>query len=138
VPAQFLCARITDASVSKRANRVPDDFDADRFIEQVGLDVGTHEESGLPAKGFTLKLRLIDADRDNLLQDLKEFPLAKKQTLEKEHGTDNYMLSAPGTRATHQLTEWIVGRLDRVEVLGPPKLRSYIADRIAAVHRLYT
>lgn len=138
VPAQFLCARITDASVSKRASRVPDDFDADKFIARVGLDVGSHDESGLPAKGFTLKLRVIDAESDNLLRDLTEFPLSKKQTLEEEEGTDNYILTAPGTRATHQLTEWIVGRLDRVEVVAPLKLRTYIADRIAAVNRLYT
>jgi hypothetical protein len=71
------------------------------------------------------------------LQDLQEFPLSMKQSLEKEPGTDNYILSAPGTRATHQLTEWIVGRLQRVEVLAPLGLRAYIADQIEAVHRLY-
>jgi hypothetical protein len=138
IPTQFLCARITDASVSKRANRAPEDFDADKFIAQVGLDVESHDESGLPATGFKLKLRIIDAASDNLLQDLKEFPLSKSQVLEKEQGTDNYILSAPGTRATHQLTEWIIGRLDRVEVLAPLKLRNYIAARIAAMHSLYT
>jgi hypothetical protein len=40
-------------------------------------------------------------------------------------------------RASHQLTEWIVGRLDRVEVLAPIKLRRYIAGQIAATHQLY-
>ena len=138
VPTQFLCARITDASVSERANRVPDDFDADKFISSIGLEYESHEESGLPAKGFKLELRIIDAARDNLLKDLQEFPLSKKQSIKKEKGTDNYILTAPGTRATHQLTEWIVGRLDRVEVLVPTKLRAYIANRIAAVHDLYT
>ena len=138
VPTQFLCARITDASVSERVNRVPDDFDADKFIQQVGLDVESHDESGLPASGFKLKLRVIDAKSDNLFRDLKEFPLSRNQELTKEKGTDNYILSAKGMRATHQLTEWIVGRLDRVEVLSPLSLRTYIAERIAAVHRLYT
>ena len=102
------------------------------------ISKSTSTRSGLPATGFKLKLRIINAASDNLLQDLKEFPLSKKQVLEEEQGTDNYILSAPGTRATHQLSEWIVGRLDRVEVLAPPKFRTYIADRIAAVHRLYT
>ena len=138
VPAQFLCARITDASVSERANRVPEDFDADKFIDRVGLDVESHDESGLPASGFKLKLRIIDAGSDNLLRDLKAFPLSKNQDLTKEKDTDNYILSAKNMRATHQLTEWIVGRLDRVEVLAPLTLRAYIAGRIAAVHRLYT
>ena len=119
VPTQFLCARITDASVSDRQNRVPDDFDADRFIDHTGLDVDSHHGSGLPAKGFTLRLRIVDAASDNLLQDLTEFPLSRKQSLTEEEGTDHYILSAPRMRATHQLTEWIVGRLDRVEVLAP-------------------
>ena len=137
-PAQFLCARISNAKASARPNLVPDDFDAGKFIESVGLGVESHEESGLPAKGFTLKLRLFRGESDNLVQDLQEFPLSRKQSLEKERGTDNYILSAPRMRATHQLTEWIVSRLDRVEVLAPSALRVYVAARIASVHRLYT
>jgi predicted DNA-binding transcriptional regulator YafY len=137
VPAQYLCSRITEAKVNDRSNRVPENFDAEKFIARGGADVSSHHESGLPANGFKLQLRIIDAKSENLLLDLKEFPLSKKQELTEEEGTDNVLLTANGMRATHQLTEWIVGRLDRVEVLKPVALRNYIAERIAAVHRLY-
>jgi hypothetical protein len=36
------------------------------------------------------------------------------------------------------LTEWIVGRLDSVEVLAPVKLRTYIAGQLSAAQQRYT
>jgi len=137
VPAQFLCARISKAKVSERANRVPDDFDADKFIEKAGLDVGLWDESGAWERAFTLTLRIFHGKSDNLLQDLREFPLSKKQTIEAEPGTGHHILKAPGMRASHQLVEWTVGRLNRVEVISPPRFREYIADQIASAHRIY-
>ena len=89
-------------------------------------------------RGFTLKLRVFDGEKDNLLQDLTEFPLSISQTIGKEKGTSNHILTASGMRASHQLTEWIVGRLHRVEVLAPVKLRAYIADQLSATHQRYT
>ena len=136
-PAHFICVRMNDASVSDRNNRAPKDFNAEDYIARGGLEADSHEEAGLPAKGFTLKLRIYDGNSDNLLQDLDEFPLSRRQSIEKEKGASNHILSAPGVRASHQLTEWILGRLDRVEVLAPAKLRDYIAGQVAAVHALY-
>ena len=136
-PAHFLCVRMSDAAVSDQRNQVPVGFDADQYIARGGLEAVSHEEAGLPARGFTLKLRIYDGASDNLLQDLEEFPLSKSQSIRKERGTGNHILTAPGIRASHQLTEWILGRLDRVEVLAPVKLRTYIAEQVAAVHALY-
>jgi predicted DNA-binding transcriptional regulator YafY len=115
---------------------VPENFDAAQFVGAGGMDVATGEES-LPKRAFTLKLRVMDGLRDNLLQDLEEFPLSREQTIRKERGTDNHVLTAAGMRASHQLIEWIVGRLDRVEVLEPKSLRNHVAERIATLHSLY-
>ena len=60
-----------------------------------------------------------------------------KQTIEAEPGTGHHILKAPGMRASHQLAEWIVGRLNRVEVIGPSRFREHIADQIAAAHEIY-
>jgi len=136
-PAHFLCVRMDKAEVSEQNNKVPNDFDAARYIAGGGLEAESHEEAGLPARGFTLKLRIYAGASDNLLQDLEEFPLSRKQTIEKERRTRNHILTAPGIRASHQLTEWILGRLDRIEVLAPDKLRSYIVDRIDAMRKRY-
>jgi hypothetical protein len=137
-PAQYFCVRMSNVEISKWSNQAPADFDADKFIARGGLETESHHEAGLPKRGFTLKLRVFDGASDNLLQDLEEFPLSRTQTIKKEKGTSNHILTAPGIRASHQLTEWIVGRLDRVEVLAPVKLRTYIADQLAATQQRYT
>lgn len=136
-PAHFLCVRFTKPQVSDRNNKVPAEFDAEKYIARGGLEVESHEEAGLPARGFTLKLRIYDGDNDNLRQDLEEFPLSKGQTITKEKGAGQHLLTAPGVRASHQLTEWILGRLDRVEVIAPRKLRRYITDQVAAIQARY-
>jgi hypothetical protein len=136
-PALYFCVRMSNVKKSERLNRVPADFDADKYIAQGGLEAESHHHAGLPKRGFTLKLRIFDGESDNLLQDIREFPLSTTQTIKNETGTSNHILTAPGMRASHQLTEWIVGRLDRVEVLAPIKLRRYIAGQIAATHQLY-
>jgi predicted DNA-binding transcriptional regulator YafY len=137
IPRQFLCARIEEAAVSDLNNHVPDAFSADAFIEKEGLDVALQGEGGEWERAFTLKLRIFAGGSDNLLQDLREFPLAKGQVIEAESGTDNYLLKAPGMRASHQLTEWVVGRLDRVEVLRPSRFREHVASQLAAASRIY-
>jgi predicted DNA-binding transcriptional regulator YafY len=136
-PAHFLCVRMNKAEVSEQSNKVPKDFDTEKYIARGGLEAVSHDEAGLPARGFTLKLRIYDGASDNLLQDLEEFPLSRLQSIEKERGTSHHILTAPGIRASHQLTEWILGRLDRVEVLAPTKLRHYVAECVTSVHKLY-
>ena len=137
-PRQYFCVRMNNVEISKWSNQAPADFDADKFIARGGLETESHHEAGLPKRGFTLKLRVFDGESGNLLQDLEEFPLSRTQTIKKEKGTSNHILTAPGIRASHQLTEWIVGRLDRVEVLAPVKLRTYIVGQLAATQQRYT
>ena len=138
IPTQFLCARISDASVSAQANWVPADFNAEHFIEHGGLDVDVDGAAHGSGRAFTLRLRIVAGDSDNLLQDLQEFPLSSKQKVEKIRGTGDYLLKASGMRATHQLTEWIVGRLDRVEVLAPERLRLYVAEQVDDLQKIYS
>jgi len=64
--------------------------------------------------------------------------LSKDQSIEKEKGTNNYLLTAKRVRGTHQLIEWILGREERVEVVAPLTLRSYIVDRLDAMRSRYT
>jgi hypothetical protein len=136
-PALFLCAHISDAKVSERANLVPDAFDADSFIVKGGLD-GDADDWGLGARGFKLVLRIFGGDGDNLLSDLDEFPLSRNQTIRPEEGTGNYLLEAPRIRGTHQLIEWIMGRVERIEVVAPVALRNYIMERLDAMQARYT
>ena len=136
-PAQFLCARISDATVSDKPNLVPDDFDAGQYIDRVGLDTDIFDWAQ-PDRGFKLILRIFDAGSDNLLADLQEFPLSKKQEIMLEEGTDNHILMARGMRATHQLIEWIMGRLDRVEVVAPKALRDHVVYKLSSMQARYT
>jgi hypothetical protein len=136
-PAQFLCARITDAIVSDKPNLVPQDFSAEKYIQEIGLDRNADEWGG-SGRGFKLVLRIFDADEDNLLADLEAFPLSKDQSIEKEKGTKNYLLTARKVRGTHQLIEWILGRVERVEVVSPATLRNHMVDRLDATRSRYT
>jgi predicted DNA-binding transcriptional regulator YafY len=138
VPAQFLCARISSVDVTDRPNLVPDTFNADDHIRRVGLALDAGDIDGLPTGGFKLVLRLFDAEKDNLLADLEEFPLSEGQEITKEKGTANYLLEARRMRATHQLVEWIVGRLDRVEVVAPASLRAHVSAKLDAMRARYT
>jgi predicted DNA-binding transcriptional regulator YafY len=135
-PALFLCARISEAEVSERPNLVPAGFSADAFVADGGLE-DEAADWGLPSRRFTLELRLFSGD-DNLLADLEAFPLSPDQQIEKERGTGHYRLTAPRMRGTHQLVEWILGRVERVEVLAPSSLRSYIVERLEATLARYT
>ncbi len=136
-PALFLCARISDAEVSERPNLVPDAFSADSYIEKGGLD-GDADDWGLGARGFKLVLRIFEGDCDNLLSDLEEFPLSQDQEISREEGTGDYLLEARRIRGTHQLIEWIMGRVERIEVVAPTALRNYIMERLDAMQTRYT
>ncbi len=135
---QFLCNRIESPVVTSQFNRVPKEFKTQTFIRNGRMAVGVRELEELANRRFTLKLRFYNG-KDNLRLDLEEFPLtALKQTIEDEPGTSNFVLTAPGMRASHQLVDWILGRMARVEVLEPARLRKYVADRIEEMHKRYS
>ena len=134
-PALFLCSRITDAMVSDRANLVPAEFNADAFVEGGGLDSDA-ADWGLPSRRFTLELRIHSAT-GNLLADLEAFPLSPDQQIRPEKGKDTHLLTAPLIHGTHQLIEWILGRVENVEVLAPNSLRNHIVERLESTLALY-
>ncbi|MFC1560317.1 helix-turn-helix transcriptional regulator [Pseudomonadota bacterium] len=138
-PNLYLCNRIENAVVTThRPNRAPADYSATDYVKSGKVDVPLWPSDNKPERKFTLELVVYALKKnDNLLQDLEEFPLSRKQTISKEPGTDNYLLTARDMRATHQLVEWIVGRIDRVEVKAPEKLRSYVVDKINAMQQRY-
>ena len=138
-PNTYVCARLSDVVVSERQNRVPQDFDASRYVDEGRLDVPITKFDGLPSRRFELVLRIFDVKPggDNLLWDLTEFPLSKSQEIIKEEGTNNVLLTASRMRATHQLVEYIVARLDRVEVVRPAGLRAYVVSRLDAMRDRY-
>jgi hypothetical protein len=149
-PRLYLCNRIEDAIVTAKLNRVPADFSATEYVKAGQIDVDLYRQPAQnPEPNFTLLLRIYKGtndksdndkkkkNKDNLLLDLEEFPLSKEQTIAKEPGTENYLLTAPDMRATHQLVEWIVGRMARVEVVAPDKLRSHVVKQINAMQKRY-
>lgn len=133
---QLLCNRIRDPAVTGQFNRVPDSFKTKTFIDSGGMEVEVPELKKMAKRGFTLEL-LMHEGNDNLRRDLEEYPISRQQTVEDVPGTNNFLVTAKGMRASHQLVEWILGRADRAEVRSPARLRRYIADRIEKMHRRY-
>jgi hypothetical protein len=138
-PKLYLCNRIQDAVITThRPNRAPADYSATDYVKSGKVDMPLWPSENKSGRKFTLELVVYAHKKDdNLLQDLEDFPLSKKQTISKEPGTKNYLLTARDMRATRQLVEWIVGRMERVEVKAPEKLRSYVGEKINAMQQRY-
>lgn len=136
-PCQYLCSRIDNARIIGIRNQVPDTFDAMAYVASGKLDVALRDNIGLSHRAFTLKLKIVPGE-DNLVNDLYEYPLSAQQTLESDPDSSSCILRASSMRLTHQLIEWIMARMDRVEVLSPPALRSHIQQKIASMHQLYS
>ena len=88
-------------------------------------------------RSFTLKLLIRSDINDNLVRDLREFPLSEEQEIEERLGKGDCLLTARGMLPTHTLIDWIMGRLDRVEVLEPPAIREYVSDKVRAMYKMY-
>ena len=71
-----------------------------------------------------------------LTTSFESLPEAFGATAIQEQGES--LLTARRIRGTHQLIEWIMGRLDRVEVIAPVSLRDYIVEHIDAMQARYT
>ena len=136
-PRQFLCNRIENASVSSKAHEVPEDFDIEAYVNDGRLDLMAFGNAEPGSKRFTLKLRVNSKGSNNLIRDLEEYPLSSRQSLEKQSGTAVYQLTAPGMLPTHTLVDWIMGRLDNVEVIEPPALRKHVSDKVRAMYEMY-
>jgi hypothetical protein len=138
-PRLHLCNRIEDAVVTThRQNRAPADYSATDYVKSGKVDIPLWPSDNKSERKFTLELVVYaHKENDRLLQDLEDFPLSKKQTISKEPGTENYLLTARDMRATHQLVEWIIGRMERVEVKAPEKLRIYVGNKISAMQQRY-
>lgn len=135
-PCQYLCSRIVGPRVVSISNKVPDDFDAMAHVAKGKMDVALRKDIGLSDRAFTLVLKVVPG-KDNLVNDLAEYPLSQKQTLEQDADSSAYILRAANMRLTYQLVEWIMARMDRVEVLSPHGLRSHMQKKIASMHQLY-
>ena len=136
-PRQFLCNRIENANISKEAHQVPKDFDLEDYVNKGRLDLMAFANTVRGRRSFTLKLLIRGDIDDNLVRDLIEFPLSKVQEIEERIDTGDCLLTARGMLPTHTLIDWILGRLDRVEVLEPPAIREYVSDKVRAMYKVY-
>lgn len=136
---QYLCNRISGAQVSKEPHQVPDAFDVDEYVNEGRMEMLAYARKDRDSanRRFTLELRLRSQYSQNMIKDLMEYPLSENQDIEKERGTEDYILKARGMRATHSLVEWVMGRMSQVEVLEPASFRNHIKAQIDAMYRQY-
>lgn len=72
-----------------------------------------------------------------MITDLKDYPLSKQQHLVHDAEHNSYILTVPDMRATDSLADWVMGRMERVEVIQPPALRTHSKEKVKAMHKLY-
>lgn len=116
-------------------------FDLQRFISEERLEVPLHPpEVEQPENTMPLMLHIhpvAGESHDALLEDLELHPIHPDQRLTPASDRSHYILSVNGIIPTEALANWIISRLDRVEVVSPTWLRQLITSRIAAVQRRY-
>jgi hypothetical protein len=146
------CSRFKRLAATTLKNRVPDDFEVNRFIASGGLEIPLPlEPTGDPAAdlpghdqaGFLrtqVRFRVFRIHSDNLLQDLNDHPLSDRQKIEHEvagdtgpAGETTVVVTIPDMLISRSLVDWMVGRLDRLEVLEPHCLRDYLISRLEAM-----
>ncbi len=102
-------------------------FDLDREIHSGNADFadGTLIELVIRARGYVANLLL-------------ECALSASQRIEDEEEESAFEIRVTATvPATGQLLRWLLGCGDKVEVLGPPSLRTVVAAQTAKAARFY-
>lgn len=116
--------RIDSATRLYEPARKPEEFNLQEYAEEQG-----HFGSG---KGLMLKARV----SPHLALILGETPLHAKQTLSDADEAGWHRLSAR-VRDTWQLHWWLLSQGDRIEVLGPKRLRRAVIGSLTNATRLY-
>ena len=117
----FALHRIRKAEVlDDRKARIPSGVSLEGFIERGGADLVI----GDLANGQIVDLEM--NVNSNVATRLKDTPLADNQTLTPA-GSDKFRLTA-SLPITMQLGWWVLAFGPRVEVIGPPAFREWIAS----------
>lgn len=119
--------RVTSSAVGDTPARAAEGFDLDREIHSGNADFadGTLIELVIRARGYVANLLL-------------ECALSASQRIEDEEEESAFEIRVTATvPATGQLLRWLLGCGDKVEVLGPPSLRTVVAAQTAKAARLY-
>jgi predicted DNA-binding transcriptional regulator YafY len=124
---QFALHRIIKAHMLTSPSRRPFDFDLDQYLYE-------KSEFGYPVSTKAISFKaLFDADA---AFHLSERPLSKDQHLRQRK--NGQVLVEATVRDTQELRWWLLGFGEGVEVLGPVSLRKDLAERAAAMNRLYS
>ena len=140
-PKSYLFHLLTDVEQTDQVAQTQG-FDLTQFITDEQLEVPLRVP--VPAssvRGEQLMLHVHPSEGehgDTLVKDLELHPLDTSQRLTAASDRSHHVLTIDRIVPTEALASWIVGRLDRVEVVSPGWLRQLIAERIATVHRRYS
>lgn len=128
----FALHRMSQASVGLRPLTRPPGFDLDRHLAE--LDRPSSRWHELRAR------RLIDLElrvRADTVREFRELPLGPGQTVSDQPDAQGWHTVTCELPETRQLTAFLLGFGDAVEVLRPAALRAEIGRRVAAVAARY-
>lgn len=135
---QYLLNRFTSLTMSDTHSSVPEDFSVKHYIDAGHMDVNIPKLVTELGQQFELVLRVNEQNNDALIRDLQDFSLDNQQrAFINTDAQNNCLLTVPNQAPTYALSEWILGRTDRVEVIAPAALRHYLLDRLQATSRMY-
>jgi len=140
IPKTYAFHLMSDIVLQRDASRT-NHFDLQQYIQAQKLEVPLSPvQDQQHVRPIQLMLHIhptADRHHDSLLEDIELHPIHPDQRVTAASDQTHHVLSVDQIIPTEALSNWIVSRLDRVEVVSPGWLRELISSRIQAVQRRY-
>lgn len=129
----FLIHKIDSIELSPFSNKVPEDFELKRYLEEGNMDVLIDYKDH---HAYPLSLEINTANSGNLLSDLRESPISPDQTLTQIE-TDTWQLTA-GVKRTIQLRNWLIALGPAARILEPTIIQQDLLNYLGSIQNRYS
>ena len=129
----FLVHKISDITLSRFDNKVPEAFQLKQYLDSGNMDVllDYHDPNE-----YLLVLQINVPPDSNLLSDIQESPISSEQSIEQITYT-SWQLTAK-VRRTVQLKNWILSLGKQAIVISPKEVRRDILQELNSIRENYT
>jgi len=128
----FLVHKISDITLSRYDNKVPETFQLKQYLDSGKMDVLLDHQD---ASEYLLVLQLNVPSESNLISDITESPISPEQQLIQIDAT-HWQLNAQ-IRRTIQLKNWILSLGKQATVVSPEKVRNDILQELDSIRGNY-
>jgi len=129
----FLVHKISDITLSRFDNKVPESFQLKQYLDSGNMDVLLDHQDPYE---YLLVLQINIPSNSNLISDIQESPISSEQNFEQINET-SWQLTAKVKR-TIQLKNWILSLGRQAVVISPKEVRMDILNELESIRENYT